>query len=123
MKTDEDACFVRGSNFSVFFVRDSGDSFPARDFLGAAVGSRHRRSFNRIAVTIDRFANTPPGQFRDDQVRVLCAYDGKGRMLLLDGVIKKRDELRHADIERAKRLLMEHRSNVTVLPDTVRSKK
>ena len=103
------------------------------------MGSRHRRSFNRIAVTIDRFANTPPGQFRDptrfkhvggdiyefrdDQVRVLCAYDGKGRMLLLDGVIKKRDELRHADIERAKRLLMEHRSNVTVLPDTVRSKK
>lgn len=76
-------------------------------------------------MTIERFASCQPGtfrdpqrfkpvgdgihEFRDDQLRLLCAFDGKGRLLLLCGVVKKKDDLRPEDVERAKGILDAHR--------------
>lgn len=123
---DDDNLFKQGNHFLVEFAVDGERQMPARAFLDADHGPRHKRSCIRVVASVDRFADTRPGEFRDparfkpvegeihefrdDQVRVLCAYNGAGRLLLLDGVIKKKDDLRPADIKRAKRILAEHRS-------------
>lgn len=117
---------VRGGFFRVVFARNSEGAEPAADFLAEARGDRHARSCKKLLVTITRFASCQPGTFRDpqrfkpvedgilefraDQLRLLCGYDGKGRLLLLCGVVKKKDDLRPEDVARATRILHEHRA-------------
>lgn len=114
-----------GQHFEVVFAGDTDGSEPARRFLDSAFVGRHNKSCKKILTTIHLFADTPRGGFRDpsrfkavrgeifefrhDQIRLLCAFDGKGRLLLLHGVVKKKDDLRSQDIERAESILVAHR--------------
>lgn len=120
-----DNLFKRGSHFLVEFALESSGAMPAREFLEQHEGGRHRRSRTKIVACVARLADTRPGEFRDaarfkpvdgeiyefraDQLRLLCAYNGKGRLLLISGVVKKQNELRPEDIKRARRILQEHR--------------
>lgn len=122
--------FCRGQFFSVVFAREASGREPAREFFETQHAARHAKSVLKVQVTVQRFASYAPGsfrdpgrfkpveggihEFRDDQVRLLVAYDGKGRLLLLDGVVKKRDDLRPEDVERAKRVLQEHRARTSL---------
>ncbi len=123
---DAESEMVRGSFFGVLFARSADGSEPAKRFLEETRGDRHARSCKKLLVTIVRFASCQPGTFRDpqrfkpigneihefraDQLRLFCSYDGKGRLLLLCGVVKKQDELRPEDVARATRILDEHRA-------------
>lgn len=93
---------------------------PATEFLQqfTAADRRYFRLRKRLESAVALLADRPPGrfihreafkkvednlfEFKAWQLRLLCFFVRGGRVILLDGVIKKGDDLDSADLRRAR---------------------
>jgi hypothetical protein len=96
-------------------VRGNGRC-PARDFMDA----QNQRERAKLTALFERFSDHGPPHkerfkkvegnihaFKSYQIRVFCAYAPGYRVILLYGLIKKRDRYKSREIKKAKRLLQE----------------
>jgi len=108
----------RGSKFHIQYAYGSGGSCPAKDFydsldrsdqakvmalfkwMGGHGNIRNEEKFKKVQGRLF--------EFKSFRIRIICAFQPGGRLLLLRGVLKKKDRHDRADIEAAERTLREH---------------
>lgn len=119
---------VEGPRFKIIYAIDARGTCPAEEFLNELQNkndpgrkSDHANIFHlfRMMAEQGRISNREkfkqlegvnPSlvEFKKHQVRVFGFYDGEGVIVLTHGVIKKKDKMDPADIDRAHRIRSEH---------------
>jgi hypothetical protein len=110
-----------GSYFRVEFLTENGGC-PAKEFLedlAANAKSPRFRMAQRIHYALRRLADNPPGsrlsaevfkqvtdsdaifEFRAFQARLFCFFASAGRVILTNGIVKKKDKIPPKSIEKA----------------------
>lgn len=118
--------FYSGKAVRIRFARTERGALPAKEFLDAALsGKRRDRSARSLVAKMQRLADHGPTnnehhykhlegelyEFKAGQLRLLCAWEGGELVLLLNGFKKKQQGTRRQELERAQRILSEHRAN------------
>lgn len=110
----------RGTRFCIQYAVRASGSCPAREFyeslstpdqakilaLLVRMGD-HGQIFNK--EKFKKIEGTGLYEFKSFQVRIICSFQPKRRLVLLHGVIKKKDRYDRSDIETAERILAEHK--------------
>ncbi len=113
-----------GPRFDVQYAIDAQGRQPAETFLAELQVDRRAEYIGLLALfqryadfgvlhnreQFKQLAGTDPTlvEFKKGQARVLGFYNGPGVLVLTHGLIKKRDRLDPADIDRAHRIRAEH---------------
>jgi mRNA-degrading endonuclease RelE of RelBE toxin-antitoxin system len=109
----------RGTRFCIEYAVRANGRCPAREFheslptpdqakilaLLVRMGD-HGQIFNK--EKFKKIEGTRLYEFKSFQVRIICSFQPKRRLVLLHGVIKKKDRYDRSDIETAERILAEH---------------
>jgi hypothetical protein len=115
---------AKGPRFALHYACDAQGRYPAEEFLASLLPHQARDHAGMLAL-FQRFADHGPihnpeqfkplaktdpplVEFKKGQARVFAFYNGAGVLVLLDGVIKKKDKLDPIDIARAQRIRAEH---------------
>jgi len=64
------------------------------DFLAQTGFVNNREAFKKIEGTVNVF------EFKAHQLRLFCCFLDGGRVILMDGLVKKKDKLERSDVER-----------------------
>ena len=112
----------RGTAFCIQYAVRANGSCPAEDFyeslsradqakmlalfkwMGDHGQIYNKEKFKKIEGTQELY------EFKSFQIRIMCAFQPNRQLVLLRGVIKKRDRYDRSDIETAERILAEHKA-------------
>lgn len=109
----------RGSKFHIEYAVTSNGSCPAKEFyesLSPRDQAKVMALFMRMGddgriwneEKFKRVEGTEYFAFKSFQIRILCRFQPGGRLILLCGILKKKDRYRREEIEQTERIFREH---------------
>jgi hypothetical protein len=108
--------FIKGASRAIEFAVLVNGQMPAKAFLAGPWSKQQEKDVARMAAWIDFLAQAGfvsnreafkklegtnnVFEFKAHQLRLFCCFLDGARVILMDGVVKKKDKLERSDVER-----------------------